>query len=82
MPEVPGEIEMEAGVLQDLLVRLFTGTPVGREMIDPRTGELRLEGVFETAVNEVPHNSLPDGLRTPLHDGDTVRLSLILLGGG
>ncbi len=82
MPEVPGEIEMEAGLLQDLLVTLFTGTPVGREMIDPRTGDLRLEGVFDVAVNEVPYNSLPDGLATPLHDGDAVRLSLILLGGG
>ena len=82
MPEIPDEVEMETGVLQDLLIKLFDGTPVGREVIDPRTGEMRLEGLFDMALNDVPHNSLPEGLRTPLHDGDVVRLSLILLGGG
>jgi len=30
----------------------------------------------------VPHNRLPEGLATAIHDGDTVTLSLILIGGG
>jgi hypothetical protein len=82
MPEIPDEVETDVRVLQDLLLKLFARTPVGREVIDPRTGEMQLEDLFDVALNDVPHNSLPEGLRTPLHDGDTVRLSLILLGGG
>jgi len=82
MPEVPPEIEMEGGTLRDLLFRLFKGTSVERELIDPTTGEMKLEGLFEVALNNVPHNSLPQGLDTPLHDGDIMKLSLILLGGG
>lgn len=82
MPEIPDEVEMDAGTLHDLLVRLFTGTPIAREAIDPVTHEMNLEGLFDAALNDVSHNSLPEGLNTPLHDGDTLRLSLILLGGG
>ena len=82
MPEVPAEVEVEGGSLRDLLVRLFTGTPVARELINPRTGEMQLEGLFEVGLNEVPHNSLPEGLATAIHDGDTVTLSLVLIGGG
>ena len=47
MPEVPAEVEVEGGSLRDLLVRLFAGTPVARELVNPRTGEMRLEGLFE-----------------------------------
>lgn len=82
MPEVPAEIETEGGTLRDLLVTLFTGTPVEKEIIDRSTGEMKLEGLFEVALNNVPHNSLPEGLDTRLRDGDTLLLSLILLGGG
>ncbi len=42
MPEVPAEVEVEGGSLRDLLVRLFAGTPVARELINPRTGEMQL----------------------------------------
>jgi len=82
MPEVPAEIETEGGTLRELLVRLFTGTPVEKELIDRSTGEMKLEGLFEVALNNVPHNGLPQGLDTPLRDGDMLLLSLILLGGG
>jgi len=82
MPEVPAEVEVEGGSLRDLLVRLFAGTRVARELINPRTGEMQLEGLFEVELNDVPHNRLAEGLATEIHDGDTVTLSLILIGGG
>lgn len=82
MPEVPAEMETEAGTLRDLLVRLLANTPVAREIINPRTGEMELEGLFEVSLNDVPHNRLPEGLATEIHDGDTLTLSLVLIGGG
>jgi hypothetical protein len=82
MPEVPGTVEMEAGSLRDLLLKLFVATPVAKELIDPRTGDIALEGLFEVSLNDVPHNRLPEGLDTQMHDGDVLTLSLILIGGG
>lgn len=82
MPEVPQELEMEDGTLRDLLVRLFSGGPVLHMIIDRKTGEMKPEGLFEIALNDVLHNNLSLGLDTPLCEGDTVRLSMILLGGG
>lgn len=82
MPEVPNELEMETGTLADLLVRLFSATPVAREILNPRTGEIQLEGFLKASLNGVSHNGLPEGLATELHDGDTLTLSLILIGGG
>ncbi len=82
MPEVPDAIEMASGSLRDLLVMLFAATPVASEMIDPRTGDIALEGLFEVSLNSVPHNRLPEGLNTQMQDGDTLTLSLILIGGG
>ena len=82
MPEVPRVVEMASGNLRDLLLRLFAGTPMAKEVIDPRTGEMALEGLFEVTLNGVAHNRLPDGLETQLQDRDTLTLSLVLIGGG
>ncbi len=82
MPEVPREVEMGSGTLKDLLTTILAGTPVAKEIIDPRTGEIAPEGIFEVSLNGVPHNSLPAGFDTGLRDGDMVTLSLILIGGG
>jgi hypothetical protein len=83
MPEVPGEVEIEQGsLLRDLLVRLLRKLPIADEIIDRATGEIKLEGLFEVLLNDVPRNSLPAGDATELHDGDMLTLSLILLGGG
>ncbi len=82
MPEVPEEVEIESGTLRDLLVSLLAGTPAGKEIIDERTGELKLEGLFDVRLNNTPHNSLPRGYDTQLQNGDVLTLSLILLGGG
>lgn len=82
MPEVPETVEIASGTLRDVLLGLFADTPAAREMVDPRTGELVLEGLFEVSLNGVPHHRLRDGLDTPMRDGDVLRLSLVLIGGG
>jgi hypothetical protein len=83
MPEVPAEVQMmEGGTLGDLLIRLLAGLPIGREVIDRDTGEIKLEGLFEVALNGVSRNSLPSADNTELHNGDVITLTLILLGGG
>jgi len=82
MPEVPPEVEMEPGTLCDLLNGLLRGSYFAKEVVDRKTGELRLDGLFRVLLNDTPYDSLPDGLDTELRDGDRVTLSLILLGGG
>jgi hypothetical protein len=82
MPEVPAEVEMENGTLRDLLVRLLGRLPIGNELIDRKTGDIKLEGLFEVSLNGISRNSLPEGDATELCDGDVLTLSLILLGGG
>jgi hypothetical protein len=82
MPEVPGEVDMGPGTLRDLLVRLFIGAHLADQIIDPATGEMKMEGLFDVALNDVSYHSLREGLETPLQDGDVLVLSLILPGGG
>lgn len=82
MPELPSEVEMETGTLRDLVARVFREVHFAKEIADPKTGEIELEGIFELAVNGMPYQSLPHGLDTGLHDGDTVTLAVLLLGGG
>jgi len=82
MPEVPEEVEMGPGTLRDLLVRLFVGARLADHIIDPATGEIKMEGLFNVALNDVSYHSLREGVETPLQDGDVLTLSLILLGGG
>jgi hypothetical protein len=82
MPEVPDQVELESGTLRDLLIRLLSRLPIADEIIDRKTGDIAVEGLFEVLLNGTPHNSLPQRLETALKDGDTLTLSLILLGGG
>jgi methionine aminopeptidase len=82
MPEVPEEVEMGPGTLRDLLVRLFVGARLADHIIDPATGEIKMEGLFNVALNDVSYHSLREGVETPLQDGDVLTLSMILLGGG
>jgi methionine aminopeptidase len=82
MPEVPAEVEMGPGTLRDVLERLFVGAHIADQIMDPVTGEMKMEGFFKVALNNVSYHSLPEGLETPLRDGDVLTLSLILLGGG
>jgi hypothetical protein len=79
---VPTEMEMESGRLRDALDALLRDSYFSKEVVDPRTGELMLDGFFRVLLNDVYYHSLPEGLDTPLNDNDTITLSLILLGGG
>lgn len=82
IPEIPSEVEMEAGTLRDLFVKIFTGAHFADQVIDAATGEIKYDGIFDLLLNDVPYYSLPLGYDTEVYDGDTVTLSLIMLGGG
>jgi hypothetical protein len=83
MPEVPAAVELEQGArLHDLLIRLLQNLPIGNEIIDRGTGEIKLEGLFQVLLNGIPRSGLPEGDATQLRNGDILTLSLILLGGG
>lgn len=82
IPEIPSEVEMESGALGTLLDGLLRGSYFAKEVIDERTGELSLDGVFRVELNDVSYHSLAQGLDTELRDGDRITLTLILIGGG
>jgi hypothetical protein len=82
IPELPGEVEIERGSLRDLLETLFRNSYFVKEIIDPRTGELSLDGLFQVSLNDTLYHALPFGLDSELRDGDKLTLSLILIGGG
>ncbi|MCX5813856.1 MAG: hypothetical protein NT178_15105 [Proteobacteria bacterium] len=82
IPEIPDEVKMETGTLRDFLNKVLADTHFVKEIIDSRTGELRLDDLFEVRLNDVLYYTLPQGLDTGLQDGDTITVSLILLGGG
>jgi hypothetical protein len=82
IPEIPPEVELEAGTLGTLLDNLLRSSYFAKEVIDPDTGDLILDGLIQVQLNNTPYQSLPRGLDSELHDGDTVTLSLVLIGGG
>lgn len=82
MPEIPSEVELERGRLRDLFAKVLGNTHFAKEIIDPKTGDIVLDGVFNVTLNGVPYHNLVQGLDTVLHDGDAVALSVIMLGGG
>ena len=82
IPEIPTEVEMESGTLRDLLDTLLRNAYFAKEVIDPATGELSLDGLFRVTLNGAASHTLPDGIDTKLHDQDTLTLTLVLIGGG
>jgi len=82
MPEIPSEVELEAGSLRDLFASVFGSTHFAKEIIDLKTGDILRDGVFDVTLNGVPYHSLAQGLDTALQDGDRVGISLVMLGGG
>jgi hypothetical protein len=82
MPETPPEVELETGRLRDLFAKAFGNTHFAKEIIDPKTGDIVWDGIVDMTLNGMPYHSLEQGLDTELCDGDTVVLSLIMLGGG
>jgi hypothetical protein len=82
MPEIPPEIDLETGKLGDLLLKVFGGTHFAREIIGLKTGSIELQDNLDVTLNGISHHTLAKGLDTELHDGDTVGISMIMLGGG
>jgi hypothetical protein len=82
IPEIPPTVEIDAGTLRTLLDSLLRNSYFAKEVIDPITGELTLDGLIQVQLNNVPYHGLPNGLDSELHDGDTLTLSLVLIGGG
>jgi hypothetical protein len=82
IPELPTEVEIEEGTVRDVLLRAFGCTHFTSEVIDPETGALKPDDLWDVRVNDVPCISLPQDLDTPVHDGDTVSFSFLVLGGG
>jgi hypothetical protein len=82
IPEIPSQVEMESSTLRDLLISVFRNSYFAKEIIDPHSGDLILDGLFQVQLNGISYHSLPDGLNTMLQDGDTLTLTLVLLGGG
>ena len=82
IPEIPSQVEIESGTLRNLIDDLLRPTYFAKEIIDPDTGDLSLDGLFQVKLNDISYHALPDGLDTVLCDGDTLTLMLILIGGG
>ncbi len=82
IPEIPSEVEIEQATLGTLLDRLLRATYFAKEIVDARTNELTLDGLFQVQLNGTVYHELPAGLQTELHDKDIVTITLILLGGG
>jgi hypothetical protein len=82
IPEIPSEVEMESGTLRDLLKKVFGHVHFSKEIIDPKTGDFKDDSIFEARLNGVSYYSFPKGIDTALSDGDTITLSLMMLGGG
>jgi hypothetical protein len=82
IPDLPNEVEMESGTLRDLLKKIFGNVHFSKEIIDQKTGDFKDDSIFEARLNGVSYYSLPKGVDTELSDGDTITLSLMMLGGG
>jgi hypothetical protein len=82
IPELPTEVEMEEGTVRDVLLKAFATTHFAGEVIEPKTGALKPDGLWDVQVNNVPCYRLPQDLDTPVHEGDTVSFSFLFLGGG
>jgi hypothetical protein len=82
IPELPNVVEVEDGTVRDVLLKAFAPTHFAKEVIDPETGTLKPDDLWDVRVNDVPCVSLPHDLDTQVHDGDTVSFSFLVLGGG
>jgi hypothetical protein len=82
IPEMPSVVEMEAGTLQDLFLKIFKQVHFSNQILNEQTGEFKDDSIFEARLNGVSYYNLPKGLDTELTDGDTVTLSFLMIGGG
>jgi hypothetical protein len=82
IPELPSVVEMEKGTLRDLFLRIFQQVRSPKEIINPETGEIKEDSIFEAHLNGTPFYNLPKGIDTELSDGDTLMLTVMMIGGG
>jgi hypothetical protein len=82
IPGLPTEVEMEEGTIREVLLKAFASTHFAGEIIEPETGALKQDGLWDVRLNGVPCYSLPQDLDSPVHEGDTVSFSFLPLGGG
>jgi hypothetical protein len=82
IPDLPIEVEMERGTLRDLLLKVFRQVRSPRELVNSETGEIREDSILEARLNGMPYYNLPKGIDAELSDGDTVTLTIMMLGGG
>jgi hypothetical protein len=83
IPELPAEIEIENGkTLGEVLFELFAGSYFEGQVIDQKSGKFIIGDMWQVRVNGTLSYGLPNDLDTPLHDGDIITLSMIMLGGG
>jgi hypothetical protein len=82
IPGLPTEIEMGEGTIRDVLLKAFASAHFAGEIIEPETGALKQDGLWDVRLNGVPCYSLPQDLDSPVHEGDTVSFSFLPLGGG
>jgi hypothetical protein len=82
VPELPSIVEIDKGTVHDVLIAMVTGTHFAHELLNPVTGVLKFDGIFDVRLNGETYYALPKGLDTEVRDGDAIELSLILLGGG
>ena len=82
IPEIPSAVEIEHGTLGSILDSLLRPTYFAKEIIDSKTNDLTLDGLFQIKLNGIMYHNLLRGLDTELHDNDTITIALILLGGG
>jgi hypothetical protein len=50
IPEVPSEVAMGTGTLRDVFKKVFGNTHFAKEIIDPRTGEISLDSLFDVRL--------------------------------
>jgi hypothetical protein len=50
IPEVPSEVAMGTGTLRDVFKKVFGNTHSAKEIIDPRTGEISLDSLFDVRL--------------------------------
>ena len=67
--------------LREFLGELSTRTPNRIEYVRPGADTLD-PAEWEVKINGIPYQNFSDGLETLLRDGDTVTISIMVLGGG
>lgn len=80
-PDIPSFVNIEKNTLREALKAALANTTVFTDE-DFMDKNFSFEDAIELELNGKPYYSYEKGLETELNDGDTLKLSLIFLGGG